>query len=317
MGSLEAVIVLNAGYEFMGLVSWQRAMAMLCTGKVEVVKESDRTVRTVSRTFRVPAVIRLLKFIRQIYRREVPFSRKNILVRDSCVCQYCGGEHSTGELTIDHIIPKVQGGSNEWTNVVTCCRSCNMKKGGADTETGRYAPHPQALQAHHHGVPESVSEEKIRNGTIGNSSVLERGTARCPQPIQRMVPLRRWGRKSASVPTTGSTSRRNGQPEKGDTPHTHCREHFFIDTVLWCDMRGRTSQHTFPSQWNTRKRPFRCRFRASGASQWLRSPHHVVHDNEVFVSMGSMDVQPSDARSPRPASDGVLNIIRESLSRYF
>lgn len=130
MASLEAVIVVNSGYEFLGLVSWQRAMSMVFTGKVEVVKESDRIIQTVTRTFRVPAVIRLLKFIRRIYRREVPFSRKNVLVRDEYTCQYCGGEHTSGDLTIDHIIPKVQGGSNEWTNVVTCCRSCNMKKGG-------------------------------------------------------------------------------------------------------------------------------------------------------------------------------------------
>ncbi len=130
MSSMEAVIVLNAGYEFIGLVSWQRAMLLLFNGKVEVVKESDRIVRTVTRTFRIPAVIRLIKFIRQIYRREVPFSRKNILVRDSHLCQYCGREFTSGDLTIDHIIPKVQGGANEWTNVVACCRACNIRKGG-------------------------------------------------------------------------------------------------------------------------------------------------------------------------------------------
>ncbi len=130
MSSMEAVIVLNAGYEFMGLVSWQRAMVLLFSGKVEVLKESDRVVRTISRTFRIPAVVRLIKFIRQIYRREVPFSRKNILIRDSYTCQYCGREFTSGDLTIDHIVPKVQGGLNDWTNVVACCRTCNIKKGG-------------------------------------------------------------------------------------------------------------------------------------------------------------------------------------------
>jgi len=127
---MESVIVLNAGYEFMGLISWQRAMVLLLSEKVEVVKESDRLVRTVSRTFRIPAIIRLIKFIRQMYRREVPFSRKNILTRDGYVCQYCGREFGSTDLTIDHIIPKVQGGSNEWTNVVACCRACNIRKGG-------------------------------------------------------------------------------------------------------------------------------------------------------------------------------------------
>ena len=127
---MEAVIVLNAGYEFMGLVSWRKAMTLLFSGKVEVLKESDKVVRTVSKSFRIPAVIRLLKFIRQIYRREVPFSRKNVLIRDSCVCQYCGDGFASNELTVDHIIPKVQGGQNRWNNVVACCRVCNVKKGG-------------------------------------------------------------------------------------------------------------------------------------------------------------------------------------------
>jgi 5-methylcytosine-specific restriction endonuclease McrA len=127
---MDAVIVLNSGYEFLGLVSWQRAMILLFNGKVEVVKETDRVIRTVTRSFRIPAVIRLVKFIRQIYRREVPFSRRNVLIRDGHVCQYCGREFLSSELTVDHIVPKVQNGGNEWTNVVACCRSCNMKKGG-------------------------------------------------------------------------------------------------------------------------------------------------------------------------------------------
>jgi len=130
MLSKDAVIVLNAGYEFIGLISWRRAMTLLFRGKVEVLKESDRIVRSVTRTFRLPAVIRLLKFIRQIYRREVPFSRNNILIRDGFTCQYCGSPFQSPELTVDHVIPKVQGGSNRWTNVVACCKRCNVKKGG-------------------------------------------------------------------------------------------------------------------------------------------------------------------------------------------
>jgi 5-methylcytosine-specific restriction endonuclease McrA len=130
MSSMEAVVVLNAGYEFMGLVSWRRAMTLMFSGKVEVIKESESVVRTVSRTFRIPAVIRLLKFIRQMYRREVPFSRKNVLVRDVFTCQYCGHYFASNELTVDHVIPKVQGGENRWNNVVACCRICNVKKGG-------------------------------------------------------------------------------------------------------------------------------------------------------------------------------------------
>jgi len=127
--SMDSVIVLNATYEFLGLIPWKRAMVLLFSGKVEVVKESERVVNTVSDSFRVPAIVRLLKFIRQIYRREVPFSRRNILVRDGYVCQYCGREFSSCDLTVDHIIPRARDGTNEWNNVVASCRGCNMRKG--------------------------------------------------------------------------------------------------------------------------------------------------------------------------------------------
>ncbi len=126
---MDSVIVLNATYEFLGVVSWKRAMVLLFSGKVEVIKESDRIIRTIARTFRVPAIVRLIKFIRQIYRREVPFSRRNILIRDGHTCQYCGGEFSSAELTVDHVIPRARDGANNWTNVVASCRCCNMKKG--------------------------------------------------------------------------------------------------------------------------------------------------------------------------------------------
>jgi 5-methylcytosine-specific restriction endonuclease McrA len=127
---MDTVIVLNGSYEFLGLVSWKRAMVLLVSGKVEVIRESERIVRTVSQSFRVPAIVRLVKFIRTIYRREVPLSRKNIITRDGCMCQYCGAEHPPSELTIDHVVPRVQGGEDRWTNMVTSCRSCNMRKGG-------------------------------------------------------------------------------------------------------------------------------------------------------------------------------------------
>jgi len=104
-------------------------MVLMFSGKVEVVKDSDRIVRTVKETFRVPAVVRLYKFIRQIYRREVPFSRKNILVRDSFVCQYCGRELTPRRLNVDHVIQKSRG-DKHWSNVVTCCKTCNVRKGG-------------------------------------------------------------------------------------------------------------------------------------------------------------------------------------------
>ena len=74
----------------------------------------------------VPKVLRLLKLVRAVYKQKVPFSRKNIMVRDDFVCQYCG---ITGErLTIDHVIPKSRGGKTNFENCVGACKTCNAKK---------------------------------------------------------------------------------------------------------------------------------------------------------------------------------------------
>src|ERR1051326_3242445 len=81
---MEQTLLLNATYEPLKIVHWQKAITLMCQGKVEVVAEYDREVRSVSITFRLPSVIRLLRFIR-IKRRfdYVPFSRANIYARDN------------------------------------------------------------------------------------------------------------------------------------------------------------------------------------------------------------------------------------------
>ena len=60
----------------------------------------------------------------------VPFSRANIYARDDHSCQYCGEVFPTAELTFDHVVPVAQGGRKDWENIVTCCITCNRRKGG-------------------------------------------------------------------------------------------------------------------------------------------------------------------------------------------
>ena len=54
--------------------------------------------------------------------------------RDGHLCLYCGKTFNDNELTRDHVIPKVQGGKDIWTNVVAACRRCNQHKGGRTPE---------------------------------------------------------------------------------------------------------------------------------------------------------------------------------------
>ncbi len=128
---MEQALLLNASYEPLKVVDWQKAVTLWCQGKVEVIAVHDREIRAVSFSFKLPSVIRLLRFVK-IKRRfdYVPFSRANIYARDSYTCQYCSESMPSGELTFDHVVPVAQGGRKDWENIVTCCISCNRKKGG-------------------------------------------------------------------------------------------------------------------------------------------------------------------------------------------
>ena len=132
---MEQTLLLNATYEPLKVVDWRKAVTLWCQGKVEVISVHDREVRSVSISFKLPSVIRLLRYIR-IKRRidYVPFSRANIYARDRHHCQYCGHQAPTSELTFDHVIPVAHGGRKDWENIVTCCVSCNRRKGGRTPE---------------------------------------------------------------------------------------------------------------------------------------------------------------------------------------
>src|SRR5205085_4451708 len=115
---MEQTLLLNASYEPLKVVHWQKAVTLWCQGKVEVISVYDREIRAVSFSFKLPSVIRLLRYIkikRQI--DYVPFSRANIYARDDHSCQYCGEVFPTSELTFDHVVPVAQGGRKDWENI--------------------------------------------------------------------------------------------------------------------------------------------------------------------------------------------------------
>lgn len=58
--------------------------------------------------------------------------RLAIYIRDGLACAYCGATIEQTKLTLDHLIPYSEGGSNDQTNLVTCCNSCNSRKGTQD-----------------------------------------------------------------------------------------------------------------------------------------------------------------------------------------
>ena len=49
---------------------------------------------------------------------------KRVLERDRNVCHYCGGYANT----VDHIVAIANGGTDDESNLVACCKPCNSQK---------------------------------------------------------------------------------------------------------------------------------------------------------------------------------------------
>ena len=121
------ILVLNYSFEPLQFCDARKALTMVMAGRAEEIETDGYLVRSPNKTFPLPIVIRVLKMINRRSRRNIAFSKKNILRRDNYTCQYCGDKNHN--LTVDHIIPKSRGGSASWTNLVVACKSCNLSKG--------------------------------------------------------------------------------------------------------------------------------------------------------------------------------------------
>ena len=122
-------LVLSQSWQPIDHVSWQRAVTLWFLDKAEIVAEyAGKMVRSSGFEMPVPSVIRLLKGVRR--KRAVRFSRHNVYLRDKGRCQYCKVHTSMKDGTYDHVVPRAQGGTTKWTNVVWACVPCNQRKGG-------------------------------------------------------------------------------------------------------------------------------------------------------------------------------------------
>jgi 5-methylcytosine-specific restriction endonuclease McrA len=130
---MERTLLLSQAYEPLNTISWQDAITKLFMGKVEVVEEYDKEIRSTSLVIKMPAVVRLINAFRR-HRKRVRYSKTNVFARDRWRCQYCGTKGNMNTLTIDHVVPRSQGGRTLWENVVTACEDCNAKKANRTPE---------------------------------------------------------------------------------------------------------------------------------------------------------------------------------------
>lgn len=134
-------LMLNVDYQPNSIISWKRAVTLLFQnlhspemGAIAIENYQGRFIRSAGgENFELPAVIQSVKYIKA--KKRVPFSRKNVFLRDEMKCQYCLKRFRRGELTFDHIISRdrwkklnLPGTPTYWENIVSACYKCNTIK---------------------------------------------------------------------------------------------------------------------------------------------------------------------------------------------
>lgn len=122
---MSGALVLNATYEPLCVVPLRRAVVLVLAEKAIVIEAGEGVMRSERQSMPVPTVVRLSRYVRVPYRREVPLTRRAVLDRDLHACVYCGSRADT----IDHVRPRSRGGEHTWSNVVAACARCNHRKG--------------------------------------------------------------------------------------------------------------------------------------------------------------------------------------------
>lgn len=141
------VLVLNRNFYAIHIADWRRALSLLYCDHARVVDDEYRTynfddwrelsqlmakspsgfVSTPSFRIAIPEVI-TLKHYDRLPAGEVKFTRRNIYEHYSYRCCYCGNKFGTQELNLEHVLPRSRGGKTDWSNIVTSCIPCNLRK---------------------------------------------------------------------------------------------------------------------------------------------------------------------------------------------
>jgi 5-methylcytosine-specific restriction endonuclease McrA len=118
------VLLLNATFEPLAVVSSRRALLLVLATKAELVHATDRLFRSERLTVAEPLVVRLTRYVRIPHAFQIAVNRRTVFARDEARCQYCGAAAEN----LDHVVPRSRGGGHSWENVVACCRRCNSRK---------------------------------------------------------------------------------------------------------------------------------------------------------------------------------------------
>ncbi|MBA8795011.1 hypothetical protein FHX74_002639 [Friedmanniella endophytica] len=124
---MSQVIIYNLDGELLGTVTLKHAIKMLYR---QVAQVHESVPGEMYGPYPRPRAVMLLHYVYARWRWErkgrVPYSKQGVMRRDRHRCAYC----EKPATTVDHVIPRCQGGSTDWLNVVAACERCNCAKGG-------------------------------------------------------------------------------------------------------------------------------------------------------------------------------------------
>jgi 5-methylcytosine-specific restriction endonuclease McrA len=189
------VLVLNKHFVAITVTSWKKAIRLVYLDHADVVDEEYKTysfkdwvelsqyikdhpagfIHTCKFKIAIPEVISL-KYYDKIRFEEPRLTRKNIYEHYGYKCCYCGKKFSVDKLNIDHVVPRSRGGKTEWSNVVTSCIECNLKKGNK-------LPQEAGMKL---VIPPSKPQRRIKLAMVLNSNM------KIPSSWQKFIDTLYW-----------------------------------------------------------------------------------------------------------------------------
>lgn len=139
----EPVLVLNSGWVPVDVTTVFKSLCYMFNGRakgldienyvaydieewLEIDADNDG-IKSANLCIKIPEVVILTDYAK-VPMQSLRYSKRAVWARDKYTCQYCKDRLTSKEISIDHVVPRSQGGETSWTNCVACCMECNGRK---------------------------------------------------------------------------------------------------------------------------------------------------------------------------------------------
>lgn len=147
------VLVLNKNYQVINEITVAEAFSMMaadaataldtsdgcftpvkCKDWMKLVPRSnDDKIGTSRGPVRVPRIIVAVNYA-HVVKKKPRLTMARLRERDGNRCAYTGKILKPSECSMEHVVPKSNGGKKEWTNIVLADRDVNSKRGNKPLE---------------------------------------------------------------------------------------------------------------------------------------------------------------------------------------